>query len=107
MNSRAEIILDFWFNQTPPEKRFKRDEAFDNEIREKFLKDYNLAKSNDYDDWLDNSKECRIRRGHSGLNGMTSSKLYCTQGCDIRHGLVGPTTRATFETCRDSYVTLA
>mgnify|MGYP001402172896 CR=1 FL=1 len=39
MNSRAEIILDFWFNQTPAEKRFKRDETFDNEIKEKFLKD--------------------------------------------------------------------
>ncbi len=58
MNTRAEIILDFWFSQTSPEKRFKRDEAFDNEIREKFLKDYNLAKSNDYDNWLDSPREC-------------------------------------------------
>ena len=59
MNSRTEIILDFWFNQTPHEKRFKRDEAFDNEIRKRFLKDYNLAKSNEYDDWLKNPRECR------------------------------------------------
>ena len=58
MNSRAEIILDFWFNQTPPEKRFKRDETFDNEIKEKFLKDYNQAKSNEYDDWLGSPREC-------------------------------------------------
>ena len=58
MNPRAELILDFWFNQTSPEKRFKRDEAFDNEIREKFLKDYNLAKSNEYDDWLGSPREC-------------------------------------------------
>ena len=58
MNSKAQIIVDFWFNKTPPEKKFKRDDSFDNEIREKFLKDYNLAKSNEYDDWLNTSKEC-------------------------------------------------
>ena len=58
MNLRAEIILDFWFNQTPAEKRFKRDETFDNEIKEKFLKDYNKAKSNEYDDWLGSPREC-------------------------------------------------
>ena len=58
MNLRAEIILDFWFNQTPAEKRFKRDETFDNEIKEKFLKDYNQAKSNEYDDWLGSPREC-------------------------------------------------
>ena len=37
----------------------------------------------------------------------SSGNYGSNQGCDIRHGLVGPTTRATFETCRDSYVTLA
>ena len=58
MNSKAQIIVEFWFNKTPPEKKFKRDDSFDNEIREKFLKDYNLAKSNEYDDWLNTSKEC-------------------------------------------------
>ncbi len=58
MNSRAKEVIDFWFVKTSHEKRFKRDEDFDKEIREKFLKDYNLAKSNDYDDWLGSSKEC-------------------------------------------------
>jgi len=57
-NLRAEIILDFWFNQTSHEKRFKKDESFDQEIRHKFLKDYELAKSNEYDNWLDDPKEC-------------------------------------------------
>ena len=58
MNSRAHKIIDFWFNKTPPEKRFKRDDSFDDEIKINFLEDYNLAKSNEYDDWLNNPKEC-------------------------------------------------
>ena len=58
MNSRAHKIIDFWFNKTPPEKRFKRDNSFDYEIKINFLEDYNLAKSNEYDDWLNNPKEC-------------------------------------------------
>ena len=58
MNSRAEFILDFWFNQTSQEKRFKRNNSFDQEIRDKFFKDYELAKNNEYDSWQDNPKEC-------------------------------------------------
>ena len=58
MNSRAKEVIDFWFVKTSHEERFKRDDDFDKEIREKFLKDYNLAKSNDYDDWLGSPKEC-------------------------------------------------
>ena len=41
MNPRAQAILDFWFIETPSEKRFKKDEKFDQLIREKFLNDYN------------------------------------------------------------------
>ena len=58
MNPRAHKIIDFWFNKTSPEKRFKRDDSFDNEIKLNFLEDYNLAKSNEYDDWLNKPKEC-------------------------------------------------
>ena len=58
MNSRAKEVIDFWFVKTSHEEIFKRDDDFDKEIREKFLKDYNLAKSNDYDDWLGSPKEC-------------------------------------------------
>ena len=58
MNSRAYSIIDFWFNKTSPEKRFKRDIFFDEEIRKNFMEDYNLAKSNHYDDWLNQPKEC-------------------------------------------------
>jgi len=58
MNPRAHKIIDFWFNKTPSEKRFKKDDSFDDEIKKNFLEDYNLAKSNEYDDWLNNPKEC-------------------------------------------------
>ena len=50
---RAQEILDFWFKETPEEKRFKKDDAFDKIIREKFLKDHELASQNEYDDWQD------------------------------------------------------
>ena len=50
---KAQEILDFWFKETPAEKRFKKDEAFDKTIRDKFLNDYELASQNEYDDWQD------------------------------------------------------
>ena len=53
MSPRAKAILDFWFVETPSEKRFKKDEKFDQLIREKFLNDYEKASLNDYDDWQD------------------------------------------------------
>ena len=53
ISSKAQAILDFWFKETPPEKRFKKDENLDKTIAEKFLKDYELASSNEYNDWQD------------------------------------------------------
>ena len=50
---KAQEILDFWFKETPSEKRFKKDEVFDKIIRDKFLNDYELASQNEYDDWQD------------------------------------------------------
>jgi len=55
MNKKAQEILDFWFKETPAEKRFKKDQNLDKLIREKFLKDYKLASINEYDDWQDSS----------------------------------------------------
>ena len=55
---RAQVILDFWFKETPFEMRFKKDDIFDKKIRENFLKDYELACNNDYDDWQDNPMSC-------------------------------------------------
>jgi uncharacterized protein (DUF924 family) len=43
---RAQIILDFWFKETSSETRFKKDEKFDQKIKDNFLKDYELACQN-------------------------------------------------------------
>ena len=58
MDLRAKKILDFWFIETPAEKRFKKDEKFDQIIKEKFLKDYELAAKNKLDHWQDTPKGC-------------------------------------------------
>ena len=58
ISERAQAILDFWFKETPSEIRFKKDEKFDQKIRENFLKDYELACQNEYDDWQDNPMSC-------------------------------------------------
>ena len=53
MHTRAKKILDFWFKDTPPKKRFQKHKDFDALIKKNFLKDYELAGSNEYDDWQD------------------------------------------------------
>ena len=58
MDKKVKEILDFWFKDTPPEKRFKKDENFDQLIREKFLGDYELASINECDDWQDSPLGC-------------------------------------------------
>ena len=55
---RAQTILDFWFKETPSEMRFKKDEKFDQKIKDNFLKDYELACQNEYDDWQDKPMSC-------------------------------------------------
>ena len=55
MHTRAKKILDFWFKDTPPKKRFQKHKDFDELIKENFLKDYELASTNEYDDWQDTS----------------------------------------------------
>ena len=53
MHKRTKKILDFWFKDTPPKKRFQKHKDFDVLIKKNFLKDYELAGSNEYDDWQD------------------------------------------------------
>ena len=43
MNDRAKAILDFWFDDMVVEKRFKRDDNFDQLIRDKFKDDHEKA----------------------------------------------------------------
>ena len=56
MNPRVQAILNFWFEETPPEKRFKKDESFDLLIRNKFLSDYEKASNDELNDWKLNAK---------------------------------------------------
>jgi uncharacterized protein (DUF924 family) len=53
MHTRTKKILDFWFKETPPKKRFQKHRDFDALIKKNFLKDYEFAGSNEYDDWQD------------------------------------------------------
>ena len=58
MHKKAQEILDFWFKETTPKKRFQKHKDFDQLIKEKFLKNYELASENEYDDWQDSSLGC-------------------------------------------------
>ena len=64
---KAQDILDFWFKETPAEKRFKKDEAFDKTIKDKFLDDYELASQNEYDDWQDQPMSALARENWPNL----------------------------------------
>ena len=57
MQKRAQEILNFWFKEISPEKWFKKDKIFDDLIKENFLKDYELASKNEYDEWQDSPLE--------------------------------------------------
>ena len=46
MRIKINEILDFWFVETPDEKKFKKDLKFDQVIKNKFLNDYELAIQN-------------------------------------------------------------
>ena len=58
MVKKINEILDFWFKDTPPIKRFQKHKDFDQIIKDKFLKDYELASANEYDDWQDSPLGC-------------------------------------------------
>ena len=53
MHTRTKKILDFGFKDTPPKKKFQKHKDFDELIKKNFLKDYELASINEYDDWQD------------------------------------------------------
>ena len=56
MNIKIKKILDFWFIETSDEKKFKKDLKFDQVIKDRFLKDYELAIQNKLDDWQDTAR---------------------------------------------------
>ena len=58
MDNKVQEILNFWFKDTPPKKRFQKHKDFDQLIKDKFLKDFELASANEYDDWQDSPLGC-------------------------------------------------
>lgn len=54
----AQNILDFWFKETSPEQWYKKDDAFDASLRQKFgdMVERGLAKK--LDNWADTSDGC-------------------------------------------------
>ncbi len=65
MPSSPNEILDFWFGREDEENYgefreawFKKDEAFDNEVRNRFLDDYEQAARGDYDEWQGQPESC-------------------------------------------------
>ena len=58
MDKKIQEILDFWFKETPPKKRFQKHKDFDQLIKDKFLKDFELASINEYDEWQDSPLGC-------------------------------------------------
>ena len=38
MNKKAKKILDFWFKETPPKKRFQKHKDFDAANKKEFFK---------------------------------------------------------------------
>ena len=58
MNLKIKKILDFWFIETPDEKKFKKDLKFDEVIKNKFFNDYELATQNKLDDWQETAEGC-------------------------------------------------
>ena len=60
LSDRAIAVLDFWFgvpgtaeHGTNREEWFKKNSAFDSEIRQHFIQDYEAAAAGEYADWAD------------------------------------------------------
>ena len=58
INERAKAILEFCFVETPMEQWFKKDEDFDDILKNNFKDDYNKAINDEYDSWKNNPDEC-------------------------------------------------
>ena len=58
MNERVNAILNFWFVDSSIENWFKKDNKFDNIIKQKFQNDYFKAINNELEEWQDNPESC-------------------------------------------------
>lgn len=51
----AHEILEFWFHQTPPERWFRSDEGFDEQIRHRFSAVHQAALRGELAEWRESS----------------------------------------------------
>ena len=58
MSLEIKKILDFWFVETTAEQKFKKDLKFYQIIKNKFLKDHELASQSKLDDWHSKGSGC-------------------------------------------------
>ena len=65
MNNLSQSVLDFWFGEegsttfgTSRMEWFKKDPAFDNEIRDRFAADVALALDGGHGNMMENQKDC-------------------------------------------------
>ena len=58
MSSKIKNILDIWFIETSAEQKFKKDQKFDQAIKDRFFTDYELARQNKLDAWQDTGSGC-------------------------------------------------
>tara|TARA_B100002051_G_scaffold165912_1_gene156701 strand:- start:514 stop:1077 length:564 start_codon:yes stop_codon:yes gene_type:complete len=58
INERAKVLLEFCFVKTERDQWFKKDENFDNKLKELFKLDYKKAIRNEYDEWQDKPEDC-------------------------------------------------
>jgi len=56
--AEAQDVLDFWFVETAPERWFKKDAAFDDEMRSRFADTYRRAAAGALDAWQTAPRGC-------------------------------------------------
>ena len=58
MNERVKVILKFWFHESTSEDHFKRNDDFDQKIRNLFKIDHQNAINNKLENWQDEPRAC-------------------------------------------------
>lgn len=60
MDKIAQEVLTFWFDDTQTMRKawFVKSEAFDAEVRSRFLGVYNQALSGQFDSWIESARSC-------------------------------------------------
>jgi uncharacterized protein (DUF924 family) len=53
-----EDVLTFWFDEAGPEKWFNKDDAFDEEIRERFSELVHTARDGNLESWVETPRGC-------------------------------------------------